>query len=43
MTFKIADTKKLAHEAIDSINILAWKDCVRHAENLQEEIFIKSS
>lgn len=36
-TFKIADTEKLVHEAIDRISVTAWENCVRHAENIQEE------
>jgi hypothetical protein len=30
-TFKIADTDKLVHQAVDSISVSAWADCVRHA------------
>lgn len=36
-TFKLCDVEKLTHEAIDSISIAAWADCVKHAERLQEE------
>jgi hypothetical protein len=38
-TFKIADTEKLLHQAIDSFSVSAWADCVRHAETLQDEDF----
>jgi hypothetical protein len=37
IAFKIAGTEKLTHEAIEHMTILAWEDCVRHAENLQED------
>ena len=38
-TFKIADVEKLTHEAINSITTAAWKDCVKHAEKLQQDDF----
>jgi hypothetical protein len=39
IAFKIADTEKVTHKAIDHMTILAWEDCVSHAENLQEVDF----
>lgn len=40
-TFKMSDVERLTHEAIDSISVTAWADCVRHAEKLQEEDYLK--
>ena len=40
-TFKIADTERLVHEAIDSISTSAWANCVKHAEKLQEEDYFR--
>ena len=36
-TFRIADTERLVHEAIDTVSVSAWESCVRHAEKIQED------
>lgn len=40
-TFKLADVERLLHAAIDSTTVEQWSNCVRHAEQLQEEDFHK--
>ena len=38
-SFKFADVERLTREAIDSISVSSWADCVRHAEKYQEDDF----
>ncbi|KAJ4442396.1 hypothetical protein ANN_03982 [Periplaneta americana] len=40
-TFKIADVETLTHEAVETISIEAWENCVRHAEKLQEKDYAR--
>lgn len=40
-SFKLADVEKLIHAAIDNTTVEQWSNCVRHAEQLQEDDFHK--
>lgn len=40
-TFKLKDVEKLMNEEIDKVTQANWENCVRHAEKLQEEDFMK--
>ncbi|XP_046384822.1 uncharacterized protein LOC124155147 [Ischnura elegans] len=40
-TFRMIDVERLTHEALASISKEDWIKCVRHAENIQEEDYIK--
>lgn len=41
-TFKIKDVRKLLEEALLNVTVDDWKKCVKHAEELQEDDFVKS-
>jgi hypothetical protein len=40
-TFKLADVERLMSDAIDRVTVEDWKRCVRHAERLRENDFVK--
>jgi hypothetical protein len=40
-TFKLADVEQLMSDVIDSVTVEDWQKCVRHAERLQEDDFVK--
>ncbi|GFT64097.1 uncharacterized protein NPIL_279941 [Nephila pilipes] len=40
-TFKVKDVRKLFEKALYYASVHDWKKCVKHAETLQEECFIK--
>lgn len=40
-TFKIKDVRKLLQDSINNVSVEDWQNCVRHAEALQEEDFVK--
>lgn len=40
-TFKLADVERLMNDAIDRVTVDDWKNCVKHAERLQDEDFRK--
>jgi hypothetical protein len=42
-TFKLADVERLMSDAIDRVTVQDWQKCVRHAERLQDDYFVKES
>jgi transposase len=40
-TFKLADVERLMSDAIDRVTVEDWQKCVRHAERLQHDYFVK--
>jgi hypothetical protein len=40
-TFKLADVERRTSDAIDRVTVEDWQKCVRHAERLQEDDFVK--
>ena len=40
-TFKIADVERLVNEELDNVTQEQWASCVKHAEQLQEDDFVK--
>jgi hypothetical protein len=40
-TFKLADVGQLMSDVIDRVTVEDWQECVRHAERLQDDDFVK--